>query len=177
MSIPCSSRIRTASPTTRCAATSKPAVSKICEPMCECSPAKFRSGQAITRRTASSAAPEASEKPNFWSSCAVAMNSCVVASTPVVTRTRTFGVTAASSARKASLAISSNESATTWPMPAPTARASSPWALLLPCMVICRGGTPADSATSSSPPVHTSTPSPSELTQRSIARQQNAFAA
>ncbi len=43
--------------------------------------------------------PEASEKPNFWSSCAVAMNSWVCASTPVVTRTSTFGLIVASSVR------------------------------------------------------------------------------
>ena len=97
--MPYSSLIRTASPTTRCAATSKPAVSKICEPMCECSPANDRPGQAMTRRTASSAAPEASEKPNFWSSCAVAMNSWVCASTPVVTRTRILGRAGESSLR------------------------------------------------------------------------------
>ena len=34
-----------------------------------------------------SAPPPASEKPNFWSSWAVAMNSWVCASTPTVTRT------------------------------------------------------------------------------------------
>ncbi len=61
----CSAAIRAASPATRCAATSNPAVSKICEPMCECSPANSSEGSASTRRTASSAAPEASEKPNF----------------------------------------------------------------------------------------------------------------
>ena len=38
-----------------------------------------------TRRTASIAAPLASERPNFWSSCAVEMNSWVCASTPTVT--------------------------------------------------------------------------------------------
>ena len=59
--------------------------------MCECSPASSSPGQASTRRTASAAAPEDSEKPNFWSSCAVATNSWVCASTPVVTRTRTLG--------------------------------------------------------------------------------------
>ena len=64
-----------------------------------------------------------------------------------------------------------------WPTPAETARESSSSVLLLPCMVICSGGTPAESATSSSPPVQTSTPRPSELTQRSTAREQNAFAA
>ena len=89
--MPCSSRIRTARPSTRRAATSNPSVSKICEPMCECSPASSTPGQASTRRTASSAAPEDSEKPNFWSSCAVATNSWVCASTPVVTRTSTRG--------------------------------------------------------------------------------------
>ena len=64
-----------------------------------------------------------------------------------------------------------------WPTPTETARESSSSVLLLPCMVICAGGTPAESATSSSPPVQTSTPRPSELTQRSTAREQNAFAA
>ena len=63
------------------------------------------------------------------------------------------------------------------PTPAEIARASSSSVLLLPCSVICSGGTPADSATSSSPPVQTSTPRPSELTQRSTAREQNALAA
>ena len=42
-----------------------------------------------TAATASSAAPARSEKPNFWSSWAVAMNSWVCASTPTVTRTST----------------------------------------------------------------------------------------
>ena len=95
---PCSAWIRAASSSTRLAATSNPPVSKICEPMCECSPANSSTGSASTRRTASSAAPDASEKPNFWSSCAVAMNSWVCASTPVVTRTRTRGRAPARSA-------------------------------------------------------------------------------
>ena len=63
------------------------------------------------------------------------------------------------------------------PTPAVTARSSSSGSLLLPCSVIISGPTPARSATSSSPPVHTSTPRPSSLTQRSTARQQNALAA
>jgi hypothetical protein len=42
---------------------------------------------ASTERTASAAAPLASEKPNFWSSWPVWTNSCVCASTPGVTRT------------------------------------------------------------------------------------------
>jgi hypothetical protein len=63
------------------------------------------------------------------------------------------------------------------PTPAETARDSSAGSLLLPCMVMTEGSTPADSATSSSPPVHTSTPRPSLATQRSTAREQKALAA
>jgi len=62
-------------------------------------------------------------------------------------------------------------------MPAAMARASSAGSLLLPCIAIMAGSTPADSAVSSSPPVHTSTPRPSSVTQWSTAREQNAFAA
>ena len=64
-----------------------------------------------------------------------------------------------------------------WPTPTETARESSSSVLLLPCIVIWPDDTPADNATSSSPPVQTSMPRPSELTQRSTAREQNAFAA
>ncbi len=63
------------------------------------------------------------------------------------------------------------------PTPARTARDSSAGSLLLPCNVIRAGSIPADSATSSSPPVQTSTPSPSSVTHRSTAREQNALAA
>ncbi len=89
ISIPCSSQMRWASETTRAAATWKPDESKICEPMCECRPMKSRLGSFAIRRTASSAAPEDTDSPNFWSSWAVAMNSWVCASTPTVTRTST----------------------------------------------------------------------------------------
>ena len=51
-------------------------------------------GAASTRRTASNASPAVIEKPNFWSSCAVAMYSWVCASTPAVTRTITGAVAA-----------------------------------------------------------------------------------
>ena len=64
-----------------------------------------------------------------------------------------------------------------WPTPASSALASSLSSLLLPCRVIISGGTPACRATSSSPPVHTSTPRPSSVTQRSTPRQQKALAA
>ena len=47
-----------------------------------CRPTSRKLSAAKTRRTASIAAPPASEKPNFWSSCAVEMNSWVCASTP-----------------------------------------------------------------------------------------------
>ena len=77
---------------TRRAATSNPSVTKICEPMCECSPSSSRPGASSTRRTASRAAPSAIEKPNFWSSCEVEMYSWVCASTPAVTRTITLAV-------------------------------------------------------------------------------------
>ena len=82
-------------PTTRCAATSNPDVLKIWDPMCEWMPTSRSSGRAATARTASRAAPEVSDRPNFWSSWAVAMNSWVCASTPVVTRTSTSATTPA----------------------------------------------------------------------------------
>ena len=44
-------------PMTRCAATSKPEVLKIWEPMCECTPTNSSSGRATTARIASRAAP------------------------------------------------------------------------------------------------------------------------
>ena len=122
-----SATICRSSATTRCAATSNPDGSKICEPMCECSPISRSPGSATTRRTASAASPPASEKPNFWSSCAVAMNSWVCASTPTVTRTITGIASPAGrcSASPASRAISSNESMTIAPIPASTAVVSS----------------------------------------------------
>ena len=49
-------------------------------------------GAASRRRTAAKASPPVIEKPNFWSSCAVAMYSWVCASTPAVTRTITRAV-------------------------------------------------------------------------------------
>ena len=99
-------------PTTRWAATSKPDVLKICEPMWEWMPSSRSSGRSPTASTASRAAPEVSDSPNFWSSCAVAMNSWVCASTPVVTRMSTSATTPASAARSARRSISSSESMT-----------------------------------------------------------------
>ena len=101
-STPWVSRTAAASPTTRCAATSNPAVSKICEPMCECRPPNCSDGASRTAATARAADPSRSENPNFWSSCAVAMNSWVCASTPTVTRTITRCTTPATAAIDAS---------------------------------------------------------------------------
>ncbi len=162
-STPSSSRTWTSSPSTRWAATSKPPVSKICEPMWECRPTRSRPGAASTRRTASRASPPASEKPNFWSSCAVAMNSWVCASTPTVVRTSTGWVVPRSVHRRDSRSISASESTTIRPTPASSAAASSASDLLLPCRSIRSPGKPARTATASSPPVHTSRPSPSSL--------------
>ena len=62
--------------------------------MWECSPSSSSPSAAWIWRTASSASPLLIEKPNFWSSWAVAMYSCVCASTPAVTRTITRAVPA-----------------------------------------------------------------------------------
>ena len=88
-------------------------------------------GRPATRRTASKASPPVIEKPNFWSSCAVAMYSCVCASTPAVTRTITRAVRPSSAVIAASRSISSNESTTIRPTPASTARASSAHGLVV----------------------------------------------
>ena len=81
-----------------------------------CSPTSVNASALSTRRTASAASlvsrPEI-EKPNFWSSCAVAMNSWVCASTPTVSRTITGTVTPRSRATASSRAISCRESSTT----------------------------------------------------------------
>ena len=52
------------------------------------------------------------------------------------------------------------------PTPASTARSSSATVLLLPWKPRRAGSAPAASATASSPPVQTSTASPSSVTQR-----------
>ena len=117
---------------TRRAATSKPEVSKIWLPMWECRPSSSRPGAATTRRTASRASPEVIEKPNFWSSWAVAMYSWVWASTPAVTRTITGWVRPRLAVTRSSRSISSKESTMTRPTPSATARRSSGSVLVLP---------------------------------------------
>ena len=95
-------------------------------------PEQPQPGVACTRRTASNASPEVIEKPNFWSSWAVAMYSWVCASTPAVTRTITPAVTPSSAVSLASRSISWKESTMIRPTPASTARRSSAVVLLLP---------------------------------------------
>ena len=88
---------------------------------------------ATTRRTASAASPLVIEKPNFWSSWAVAMYSCVCASTPAVTRTmHSRWSRRVSRVISTSRSISVKESTMIRPTPATTARRSSGKVLLLP---------------------------------------------
>ena len=82
-------------------------------------------GRPAIRRTASKASPQVIEKPNFWSSWAVAMYSWVCASTPAVTRTITRAVRPARRRSAASRSISSKESTMIRPTPSSTARRSS----------------------------------------------------
>ena len=161
----------------RAAAISKPDASNICDPMCECRPAKCRPAAARTRATAARASPVASDRPNFWSSCAVAMNSCVCASTPTVTRTSTRAVTPWRWATAETVSISGMASMTRVPTPAASARSISATDLLLPCMMMRSGGNPAARATANSPPLATSRPSPSSSHQRAMVVARNAFAA
>ena len=86
-----------------------------CGSGCRSGPAPGRRGR---RAAPAAAAPPAMEKPNFWSSWAVAMYSWVCASTPVVTRTITRGRTPSSAASAPSRAISSKESTMIRPTPA-----------------------------------------------------------
>ena len=87
----------------------------------ECRPSSSSPGRPATRRTASKASPPVIEKPNFWSSWAVAMYSWVCASTPAVTRTITRAVSAELAGRAcASRSISSKESTMIRPTPAST---------------------------------------------------------
>ncbi len=117
------------------------------------------------------------EKPNFWSSWAVAMYSWVCASTPAVTRTMTGATAPSSAVSRSSRSISSKESSTMRPTPASRAARSSEVDLLLPWKPIRAGSVPARRATVSSPPEHTSRPSPSSATQRATVVHRNALPA
>ncbi|CAM5641635.1 hypothetical protein SVIOM342S_01680 [Streptomyces violaceorubidus] len=176
-STPCSSRMSLSSPTTRCAATSNPDMSKICDPMCEWIPMTSSPSSCRARRTASAACPPASGMPNFWSSWAVAMNSCVCASTPTVMRICTRWRLPSSCAMWATRTISWKESSTIRPTPARTARSISCVDLLLPWKAIRSAGIPAERAVASSPPEQTSRLSPSSCSHRTTARDRNALPA
>ena len=117
------------------------------------------------------------ETPNFWSSWAVARNSCVDACTPLFTRSRTRWTRPARAAASATRSISTSLSMMIAPTPAATARSISATDLLLPWNPMRAGSAPAASATASSPPVHTSTPRPASVTQRTIAAERNALPA
>ena len=127
---------------------------------------------------AASACPLAREKPNFWSSCAVAMNSWVCASTPTVTRTSTSDRAPGrgGDARPAGRSRGGCPARSGRPRPRPPAR-SSATDLLLPCKAIRSGSTPARSAMASSPAVHTSMPRPSSAMIAATAVHRNALPA
>jgi hypothetical protein len=102
------------------AACSNDDTSKTWLPMCACTPTSSTAGHELERGDRLGRAPEATEKPNLESSCPVRTNSWVWASTPGVTRTRTFGRSAGpggDSSRRPRRAISSNESTTIRPTP------------------------------------------------------------
>ena len=97
---------------------------------------------------------------------------------PGVTRTRTLGNGPPGPRRpdnRASRSISSKESTTILPTPAPNAASSSASDLLLPCRTSRSAGTPAASATASSPPVDTSMQQPSSWARAAMALQRKAF--
>lgn len=77
----------------------------------------------------------------------------------------------------ATRAISWKESSTIRPTPTVTALSISATVLLLPWKAMRSAGIPASSAQVSSPPEQTSRLSPSSLSQRTIARERNAFPA
>ena len=175
-STPSSSRTSASSPTTRCAATSNPAVSKICEPMCECSPTSSSRRHRAPGVPPPAASPPASENPNFWSSCAVAMNSWVCASTPTVTRTRTRCRTPRStpSRRAARSRVASRPRRA---RPRRPARPKLGHRLVVAVQEHPLARETGTEATASSPPVHTSSPSPSSSTQRATAAHRKALPA
>ena len=64
-----------------------------------------------------------------------------------------------------------------WPTRSAIARRNSATLLLLPCITHAEAGTPAASATCSSPSVATSSRIPSSYASRAIARHRNPFVA
>ena len=178
MKISCSSATSVCRSRSRRAAISKPEVSKIWLPMWLCRPRRRRESPFATMRSiASLARPFAREKPNFWSSWAVAMNSWVCASTPTVTRTMTGATTPSSAAISATRSISAKESTTIRPIPHSRAWRSSATDLLLPWSATRSGGKPTRRATAISPAEQVSRQRPSSMTQRATAEQRKALPA
>ena len=135
-------------------------------------------GSASIRRTASAASPPASEKPNFWSSCAVAMNSWVCASTPTVTRIITGYRAPRAVARQARPAARSRRrSRRRWRRHRPHRRARARRRLVDAVQRDPLGGNPARSASRSSPPEQTSSGVPRRASQCTISRDRNALPA
>ena len=104
-----------------------------------------------------SAPAGSSAMPNFWSSCAVEMNSCPPAWMPVVTRSMTRARLPRRRAIVAMRAGSSGSSITIFAKPSVIASSISASDLLLPCSTRRRPGTPAASAMRISPIVQVST--------------------
>ncbi len=121
----------------RSADSANPAESKICEPMWQCRPR--RSSEACERMRVPSSTARSRETPNFWSSWAVARNSCVEACTPLFTRSRTRCTRPARAAASATRSISISLSMMIAPTPAATARSISATDLLLPWNPMPRG--------------------------------------
>ena len=71
----------------------------------------------VTFTATFAASPDAMDRPNFWSSVPVVTARCTWASTPGVTRTRTFCRRPACAASAASCSASPAESTTTRPTP------------------------------------------------------------
>jgi hypothetical protein len=112
--------------------------------MWQCTPASSRLGVASTRRTASAAAPDLIDRPNFWSSVPVVIARWVCASTSGVTRSSTRW-RPDPKASEASVAISSSLSTTMHLTPMSIARRTTDDGLALPCRMIRSAGncTPA----------------------------------
>ena len=116
----------------RVAANSNDSVPNICEPTWQWNPRSSRDVCDKTCATAAAAAPLAIENPNFTSSWAVEIDSCVCASTPGVSRNITAWRIPCAVAAAATRSISKSESITIVFTPTATARSISATDLLLP---------------------------------------------
>ena len=127
--------------------------------------------------TDASAPAGSSGTPNFWSSCAVEMNSWPPAWMPAVTRSMTRARLPSRRAMAAMRAGSSGESTTILAKPCSMASAISSSDLLLPCSTRRRPGAPAASAMRISPIEQVSTSMPASVTIRTTSLDRNALPA